>query len=182
MPRNFTIPAGGNRSGHYVYEFEIDKAFFDLFEESEIKEGNLEAVVEVDRDSTHADIVFRITGNVRISCDRCLGEFDHTMDCSNRLLVSYGSERDESDPEIITLPHDDNELDLKQYLYEFIHLALPIRRTHPDDANGNSTCDPVMLEKLSEHLVDGEAGENRWEELRKLRLTIKKKVKWHIQT
>jgi uncharacterized metal-binding protein YceD (DUF177 family) len=169
MPRKFTIPVGGNRKGHYVYEFEIDKEFFDLFEESEIKEGLLEAVVDVDRDSTHADIGFRIKGIVRICCDRCLGEFDHPVDCSNRLLVRYGSERDDSDPDIITLPHEENELDLKQYLYEFIHLALPIRRTHPDDANGNSTCDPVMLGKLREHLVDDEAGENPgWEELRKL--------------
>ena len=169
MLRNFTIPVGGSRSGHHVYEFVIDKAFFDLFEESEIKEGELEAVVDVDRDSTHADIVFTITGKVRICCDRCLGMFDHPVSSGNRLLVRYGSERDDSDPDLITLPHDENELDLKQYLYEFIHLALPIRRTHPDDANGNSTCDPVMLEKLREHLIDEEAGENPgWEELRKL--------------
>lgn len=169
MPLNFTIPVGGNRKGHYVYEFEIDKAFFDLFEESEIKEGKLEAVVNVDRESTHAEIGFKITGKVSICCDRCLGEFDHPLDFGSRLLVRYGSERDESDPDIITLPHEENELDLKQYLYEYIHLALPIRRTHPDDADGNSTCDPVMLGKLREHLVDDEAGENPgWEELRKL--------------
>ena len=169
MPLNFTIPVGGNRSGHNVYEFEIDKKFFDLFEESEIKEGELEAVVEVDRNPTHADITLSITGKVRICCDRCLEEFAHPVECSNRLYVRFGSERDESDPEIITLPHDENELDLKQYLYEFIHLALPIRRTHPDDASGSSTCDPVMLGKLREHLVDDEAGENPgWEELRKL--------------
>ncbi|MBN2666127.1 MAG: DUF177 domain-containing protein [Bacteroidales bacterium] len=169
MLRNFTIPVGESRSGHHVYEFVIDKAFFDLFEESEIKEGKLEAVIDVDRDSTHADIVFNINGKVRISCDRCLGVFDQPVSCSSRLLVRYGSVRDDSDPDIVILPHDENELDLKQYIYEFIHLALPIRRTHPDDADGNSTCDPVMLGKLREHLVDDEAGENPgWEELKKL--------------
>ena len=169
MLRNFTVPVGGSRSGHSVYEFEINKAFFDLFEESEIKEGELEAVVDVERDSTHADIVFTITGKVRISCDRCLGMFDHPVSFTNRLFVRYGIERDDSDPDMIILPHDENELDLKQYIYEYIHLALPIRRTHPDDADGNSMCDPVMLDRLREHLIDDKAGENPgWEELRKL--------------
>ncbi|HNY52489.1 MAG TPA: DUF177 domain-containing protein [Bacteroidales bacterium] len=169
MACNFTIPVGANISGHYVYEFEIDKAFFDLFEESEIKEGKLKAIVNVDRESSHTEISIMITGEVRISCDRCLDEFDHPVDCSNRLIVRYGFERDESDPDIITLSWEENELDLKQYFYEFIHLSLPIRRTHPDDANGNSTCNPVMLEKLRKHLVHDEAGLNPgWEGLRKL--------------
>ena len=31
---------------------------------------------------------------------------------------------------------DEHELDIKQYLYEFIHLALPIQRVHPEDKDG----------------------------------------------
>ena len=169
MSGSFTIPAGGMKDGHHVYEFEIDRKFFDLFEESEIREGSLIARVEAQKNASLADLNIKITGTVQVCCDRCLEMFDHRVDCENRLLVKFGNEADDSDPEIITVPRDENELDLSQYLYEFIHLALPIRRTHPDDANGNSTCDPVMLEKLREHLIDEEAGENPgWEELRKL--------------
>ncbi len=35
-------------------------------------------------------------------------------------------------------------------------LALPIKRVHPDDREGNSTCDPVMLKKLEELIIDEE--------------------------
>jgi uncharacterized protein len=165
----FTIPVGGIKAGHHVYEFKIDKEFFDLFEESEIKEGKLVAVAEVDKSPSHFDLNIRISGEVEVSCDRCLRMFSHPVKCENKLLVKFGQEKNDENPEIITIPRDANELDLKQYLYEFIYLALPIRRMHPDNADGTSKCDPQMLQKLKEHLVEKEKNNDpRWNELKKL--------------
>jgi DUF177 domain-containing protein len=165
----FSIPIGGLKEGHHTFEFEINKTFFDLFEESEIKEGELSAVVEIERRPSHIDLEVKISGKVRVCCDRCLEMFDHPLGCENKLLVNFGSEKDESDPEIITLPYDEYELDLKQYFYEYIYLALPIQRIHPDDAKGESTCEPSMLRKLKEFLVEEEVkSDPRWDELKKL--------------
>jgi uncharacterized metal-binding protein YceD (DUF177 family) len=47
-------------------------------------------------------------------------------------------------------------------------LALPIRKIHPDDSNGNSTCDPVMLKKLEDLRVEESENDPRWDELKKL--------------
>lgn len=165
----YTIPISGLKEGHYTFDFDIDKKFFDLFEESEIKEGDLSVIAEAEKRSTHVDLNIKISGKVRICCDRCLEMFYHPLSCNNRLVVNFGKEIDEDDPEIITVPRDYHELDLKQYFYEFIHLALPIKRMHPDDGNGVSTCDPDMIRKLNEHLVQ-EEGETdpRWNELKKL--------------
>lgn len=169
MSRLFSVPINGLKEGHHTFEFEINKSFFDLFEESEIKEGELFAVIEIEKRPSHIDLEVKISGKVRIGCDRCLGMYDHPVECENKLLVKFGKGKDESDPEIITLPREENDLDLKQYLYEYIHLALPIQRIHPDDANGESTCDPSMLRKLKEHLVVEETKiDPRWDELKKL--------------
>jgi len=169
MSRLFAIPVSGIKDGHHIFEFEVDKEFFDLFEESEVKEGELMVVTRVNKSPTHIEVDIGISGNVRICCDRCLEIFDHPVKWENRLLVKFGHERDESDPEIITIPRDEHQLDLNQYIYEFIHLALPIQRIHPDNAEGISTCDPFMLEKLKEHLVEEEpSNDPRWDELKKL--------------
>ncbi|OFY65711.1 MAG: hypothetical protein A2V46_10135 [Bacteroidetes bacterium RBG_19FT_COMBO_42_7] len=165
----YAIPVSGIKEGDHLFEFEIKKAFFDLFEESEIKEGELIVVAEIEKSPSHLDLNIKISGKVRICCDRCLEMFDHPVDCENRLLVKFGTKKDESDPEIIAVPRDEHELDLKQYLYEFIHLALPIKRIHPDGVKGMSTCDPVMLQKLKEHLVEEETGNDpRWDNLKNL--------------
>jgi Predicted metal-binding, possibly nucleic acid-binding protein len=165
----FAIPISGLKDGRHSYDFEINKAFFDKFEESEIEEGSLTAVVEADKHSTHIDLSVRIEGSVNISCDRCLGLFRQPVSCENRLLVKFGRISDDSDPDIVTIPADENEFDLRQYFYEYIILALPIQRVHPADKSGKSACDPEMLKKLKEHIADDEKIKDpRWDELKKL--------------
>ena len=163
------IPVGGQKEGHHSFHFEINNKFFELFEESEIKEGTLSAVVDAYKHASHIELDIVISGSVRIGCDRCLGTFDFPVNCKNRLLIKFGVFREEDDPEIVTVPRDENELDMAQYFYDYINLALPIKRIHPDDSDGNSTCDPEMLDRLSEHLVDEESREDpRWTDLKKL--------------
>ena len=92
-----------------------------------------------------------------------LKEGHHTFD------FEIGNEFFEDDPDVLSLSSDEHELDLMQHFYEFIHLALPIQRIHPENDLGESTCDPVMIQKLREHLVDEKRGTDpAWDELRKL--------------
>jgi uncharacterized metal-binding protein YceD (DUF177 family) len=169
MSRTYTIPLGGLKEGRHTFDFEIDKVFFEQFEESEVKEGSLIANIVMDKRSSHLDLAIRISGNVRICCDRCLELFFYPLVCENRLLVKFGKSLDDIDPDILSLPVGESELDLQQHIYEFILLALPIRRVHPDDENGNSTCDPEMLKKLDELIVEEDPeSDPRWNELKKL--------------
>jgi len=169
MSGRYTIPVSGIKEGQHYFDFKINKELFEQFEESEVKEGELIAVVDAGKSSTHIDLVIKIRGTVSIPCDRCLGMFSLPIDCTNRLLVKLGKVRDEDDPDIITILAEEPTLDLKQYFYEYILLALPIQRIHPDDSEGNSTCDPHMLEKLQEHIVnDIDEKDPRWDELKKL--------------
>ena len=165
----FTIPISGLKEGWHSYDFEINNDFFNLFEESEVIEGMLKAFVDADKRSSHIDLTIKIDGAVMIPCDRCLEVFSYPLFCENRLVVKFGKEHDETDPDIITIPVEEHELDLKQHFYEYILLALPIQRLHPDDENGNSTCDPEMIRKLNEHILNNENGiDPRWGELKKI--------------
>jgi uncharacterized protein len=165
----FIIPLSGLKVGHYDYEYVISNKFFDKFEESEIKEGNLIANIELIKRSSHFDITIKIKGGVKISCDRCLEMFLFPVESENRFLVEFGKTTNLDDPDVLIIPPDEKELDLSKYIYEFVHLALPIKRVHPEDENGESTCDPYMMIKLKEHLVENEKeNDSRWEELKKL--------------
>jgi uncharacterized protein len=169
MSGSYTVPLSGLKEGHYSFDFEIGKEFFEQFEESEVKEGSLVANIEMDKRSSHSDLTIRISGNVKICCDRCLEMFFHPVVCENRLLVKFGKTVEDIDPDILSLPVGEHELDLQQHIYEFILLALPIKRVHPNDKDGKSTCDPVMLKKLDELIVDEEPETDpRWDELKKL--------------
>ncbi len=165
----YSIPLAGLKEARYTYEFKIGNDFFEAFEGSEIKSGEFTAVVVLQKCSTHLELDIVINGRAEVVCDRCLDPFFIPVSSANRLFVRQGKEWDEDDPDMITMPLDEHEIDLGQFFYEYIHLALPIKRIHPDDVNGNSTCNPDMIRKLSDHLLHGEAHANpRWDDLRKL--------------
>ena len=169
MSGSYTILLSGLKEGHHTIDLEIDKEFFEEIEESEVKEGSLIANIEMDKRSSHLDLVISISGSVRISCDRCLELFSQPVRSENRLLVKFGKSIEDIDPDILSVAVDEHELDLQQQLYEFIMLALPIKRVHPVNKKGKSTCDPVMLKKLEELIIEVEKeNDPRWDELKKL--------------
>ncbi|MBG0858176.1 MAG: hypothetical protein IQL11_01650, partial [Bacteroidales bacterium] len=64
MSGSFAIPVGGIKDGLHYYDFEINKEFFDQFEESEVKDGSLKAGIEVRKSSSHIDLNIKISGIV----------------------------------------------------------------------------------------------------------------------
>ncbi len=165
----YVVPLFGLSEGHHVFDFKISDKFFDDFEESEIKEGELDVEAVLDRSHTCIDMTLTITGNVRVACDRCLEMYSQPIDCRNHIIIRQGENHDDTDPDILIVPYDEKELDISQLIYEFIHLALPLRRIHPDDQEGHSGCDPEMIKELDKHLINRNDPDNDiWSELRKL--------------
>ena len=165
----YSIPLAGLREGRYTYDFSIGDDFFEAFESSEISRGVLRADVVLDERSTHFELTVTISGSAEVVCDRCLDSFYLPVSCTNRLIVKLGAEWEEADPDMLVMPAESHEIDLAQYFYEYIHLALPIQRIHPSDEEGRSGCDPDMISKLEDHLVEGEGETDpRWDELKKL--------------
>jgi uncharacterized metal-binding protein YceD (DUF177 family) len=115
---------------------------------------------------------FEIGGTLKVICDRCTGEFDYPLQGNYRLIVKVGGhESGDEDDDIITVAANEHELDLSQYLYEYIMLSLPIRRVHPENEKGESTCDQEVLKKIEAHITDSEdTTDPRWDKLKNIKL------------
>lgn len=165
----YNIPLFSLSEGHQTFDFKIGNKFFADFKESEIREGELVAVAGIVKSRVCIDLTIRITGSVRICCDRCLDMYSQLVECENHILIRQGEYWDDSDPEILIVPHNEKELDISQLLYEYIHLSLPLRRIHPDDKEGYCGCDPEMIKELKKHVVKrNEAGDSIWTDLKKI--------------
>jgi uncharacterized protein len=170
MQSIYSIPLKGLKEGNHLYDFKIDSNFFASFEKSEIHEAELKADISLNKSSSHIELRIKITGTVLLVCDRCLDPYTQELNTENRILIKYGEKWEEVDDEVITIPFGENEFKLDQLIYEFAHLGLPLKKIHPDDENGNSTCNPEMLGKLKQHLVDGDGSiDPRWKELEQLK-------------
>ena len=166
----YMIPLSGLKEGSHLYDFKIDDKFFAEFEESEIKSADLTALVRLTKRSAHMELKVELEGSAEIMCDRCLEYFFQEIESENNLFIKYGNNPEEVDDKVVIIPWGESELDLKQLIYEFAHLGLPLQRIHPDDKKGNSSCNPEMLLKLGEHMtVKNEGIDPRWQELNKLK-------------
>jgi len=153
--------------GNYQYQFSIDDKFFESFEKSEIQSGELEAKVDLTKESRVITLDISIQGTVKVQCDRCLDFFDFKIDYNGKLYVKHEGTADSED--VIIVLSDEPDINLAQYFYESIHLTLPLKRIHPDDEDGNSTCNQDMLDLLEQYKQeDKDKTDPRWDKLKNL--------------
>ncbi|MCB9285447.1 MAG: DUF177 domain-containing protein [Lewinellaceae bacterium] len=141
----FSLPISGLRDGMHTFRFEVDEEFFQCFEGSVIHESNLVVVLTLDKRPSLMVLQFEFEGTVRVECDRCLEPFDLPIKAAQDLLVKYDEEPRE-EAEVIYIEKGTPSLSVAKYVYEFIHLAVPLHKTH-DEAGAE--CDPEMMQFIS---------------------------------
>ena len=141
----YNVDLKGLKTSSLNLEFDLDNAFFGDIDGEEFQKGAVKAVVTVKRSRDVFDFSFDLKGKVVVPCDRCLDELEVEVETENVLRVKLGEEyADEGD--IVVVPEQDGDINIAWYLYEFIALALPLKRVH---APGK--CNNDMLGKLKKH-------------------------------
>jgi len=165
---DYEIPFKGLGLGTHQFDFEIGDSFFKNLSYSEITRGKVWAEVELIKESTMLILDFVLKGEVELTCDRCLEQYTQPLEGSFKLIVKFGEEPEEVSDEIIIIPFEQAAFDLTQYFYEYIVLLLPLKHVHPDDEEGNSTCDVEMLKQIDEH--GNRESDPRWAALKNIKL------------
>ncbi len=134
--------------GEYEYVYHLDDAYFEAIEATDVKIGDLDARVKVDKSAHNIEINFDICGEIGTICDRCLGDLTLEVKLENRLIVKFGKEYSEESDEMIIISEDEGTLNIAWFMYEFIVLSLPISRVHEE-----GECNEDMISLYSEYVV-----------------------------
>ncbi len=148
MSEEFVIPLNGLSAGKNEFGWQARKEFFETFENSEILDAQLDVSVLVEKSGRYVGVDCEVRGSVSVECDRCLGDLVMPVDEEILLSVKFGEEGSSEDSEggtreVIYLPQDDAVLDMKQIIYDYVCLSLPMQRFHPD-----GECDPEAVRHL----------------------------------
>lgn len=174
--KEYIIQFVGLGLGLHEYKFEVKDSFFLDYEFSEIKRADILVNLNLLKQSQMMVLEFEISGTVKTECDLCTGEFDLPITGNYKLIVKVGgTDTGNEDDDIITIAANEHELDVAQYIYEYITLSFPIKRVHPLDKKGKSTCDKETLAKLEKFLLEEEKKEEeqtdpRWAGLKNIKL------------
>jgi len=118
-----------NKIHHFNYEFGDE--FFRQFGTDLISKGHFNANAALNKHETFIEADFKIKGTATLICDRSLDPFDHVLEINRKIVFKYGDVDEEISDEIIMIHRDTATLELGQYMYEFIGLAVPMKKLHP---------------------------------------------------
>lgn len=154
--RSYLIHYKGLAVGKHTFRFEIGDTFFTSVEGCEISAGKCTADIVLEKGNNLLILNTVIKGEATVACDRCLEEVTLPVDYSGKLYVKFSPEVEESyldvsaeGDDVLWMNPQEDGVDLTQYLYDCINLALPLQRVHGTDAEGNPLCDPDMLARFT---------------------------------
>jgi uncharacterized metal-binding protein YceD (DUF177 family) len=149
----YKIQFGGLSFGEHQFEFEVNNKFFEQFSESEITIANINVVATLIKQNSLMHVLFNFEGVVKLNCDRCVADYNCHISGHEKLVVKHGNP-EESNDEIVVLKEGLEEIDITQYLYEYIELAIPSRRVPCEEDDNDVQCDKETLAKFTLSLIE----------------------------
>ena len=170
--KEFNIPFSGLKQGKHEFDYRVDNKFFESFGYNEFNDAGIELHVVLNKMSTMMELEMQAEGSVNVDCDTTSEPYNQEIYSTLELVVKFGDEYNDENDEILIIPHGEHQLNIAQYVYEMLVLAVPQKRVHPGVLDG--TLESEALRKLEE-LHPKETRDNkddndpRWDELKKLR-------------
>ena len=107
---------------------------------------------------------FSLEGEVTTLCDRCLGEMRVPIEGHETLNVRLSDEETSDDENVAILPEGSFEIELAQWLYEYVAVRIPMQHMHPE-----GECDKDMTRYISDEEQKEEEVDPRWAALKELK-------------
>ena len=167
--KSYKIDLHSLKEGVNTLEFRLDDEYFSAVEAEDVRQGCLDAEVEIVRKASLFDLNISIKGTVVVPCDLCLDDMEQPVEAESQLVAKFGKEYSEDD-DLVTVAEDEGILDVSWFIYETIVLNIPIKHVH---APGK--CNREMMKALEAHSAtrsDVEIEDSidpRWSELLKIK-------------
>lgn len=170
--KDFDIPFIGLKEGKHQFDYQIDNSFLEIFDFDEFNATDIKVSLEFHKKTTMLELFFKANGSINVNCDITNEPYDQPIEGSLDLIVKFGNEYNDENEEILIVPHGEYQINVAQYIYEMVVLAVPSKRIHPGIEDG--TLKSEILEKLEELQPGTEKKETeeeidpRWNTLKKL--------------
>ena len=157
------IRLSGLKPGRYSYSFTLGKEFFESFENEEIRDGNVQIEAILEKTERVTTVKISLRGEVTTLCDRCLDEMTVPIEGEETLHLRFSDTEVSDDENVAILPEGANEIDLSQWLYEYVAVRIPLQHSHEE-----GECNPETVSYIkSEETLEREREENREDDQRR---------------
>ena len=172
--KEYVIPFVGLKLGKHKFEYQINNAFFEIFDYNEFQNSDIKVNVVLDKQSNLLELNFKHEGTINVPCDLTSEDFDLPIKGKLKLIVRFGETYNNDNEELLILPFGEFEIDIAQYIYEMIILSIPLKRIHPGIKDGSLNTEALIKLKeltIKEQKKEKKEEENidpRWDKLKQL--------------
>ncbi|HQV01299.1 MAG: DUF177 domain-containing protein [Bacteroidia bacterium] len=168
----FDVPFAGLSLGNHTYKYTIDQSFFTYFNQ-QMPQCKFEVSVVLNKQPQILNISFNTVGEMQAICGRCTDEFIMPIVAQNQLLIKFGLQAAEEDVDVMVIPNTETHINLAQYIYEYVMVAIPMHQVHPTDNAGRSQCNQTFLKQIEKRKDESaqlkqQTSDPRWDILKQL--------------
>jgi hypothetical protein len=113
---------------HAVLTYNLEAAFFKLFENSILEKGKLTTTVKVNRKPGNIKLLFSIVGSVALV----------PIHIEKKVDFKLGHENKELAAELYLLEQRTTTINIAQHIYDFVSLEVPMKKLHPRFLNDDA--------------------------------------------
>jgi len=148
--KKFSIQFQGLKNGIHQFEYQIDSSFFKKFEDSALDKASFVVKLDLEREENMMVLNFEFEGTMVTECDRCLEIIDMPMQGTQRLMVKFSEEEKEEEDDVFYIQPKAPELNVSKYVYELVHLGIPIRKVKPECDENPQDCSTNLIDFIKE--------------------------------
>lgn len=173
--REYEIAFVGLKPGKHEFVYEIDQKFFADSTSLDFTDPHVTVKLILDKKPSFLMLKFEVGGTVKLLCDLCGNELVTNLWDDFEMLVKMVDNpdemnADEEDPDVYYISRTESHIDVKNWLYEFITLSIPLQHTCSNKPDGSSGCNQEALDMLKKlNQTTKESGNPIWKDLDKFR-------------
>jgi uncharacterized metal-binding protein YceD (DUF177 family) len=151
--REYEIAFVGLKPGVHEYNYEVSDRFFEDYGVQDFRKADAKVKLLLEKNNSFMILRFQIGGQAEVTCDRCSSDLpmqlfdDFTMTIK---MVENPEEMNdqEDDPDVFYIARGESHIDVKNWIYEFINLSIPMQRSCEYENMDGPFCDLGARELL----------------------------------
>ena len=168
--QEYKIPHAGLKKGVHEFSYELTETFFASFENALINKCNVQVNITFDKRQEPYTIEIDLDGTIWSDCDRCTASIPVSIYATYTIYAKYTVDeamKEMDEVEIIYIARDDQFIDITQFIYDFVHLSIPVH-VICDKPGKTEYCDMEIIGLLEKQQKEDEI-DPRWADLDKLK-------------
>jgi uncharacterized metal-binding protein YceD (DUF177 family) len=173
--REYEIAFVGLKPGIHEFNYEVTDRFFEQYGEQDFEKVQAAVRLKLEKNNSFMILRFEIGGKADVTCDRCNNELPLQLFDEFTVTVKMVEEPDlmneqEEDPDVYYISRGESHLDVKDWIYEFVNLSIPMQKTCDFENMDGPYCNPAARELLNGMKPKEESRENPvWKGLEKFK-------------